>query len=145
MNKALTPKFLSKINVHTLLAFAAMVLMVYILDIGCMVKYLFGVPCPGCGLTRAWLAVFRGDFSAAFAWHPLFWAAPVFIIWGVLYNGAVFKKRIYNNILWYGALTIYIGVYIIRMIYLFPLTPPMDYNNNAIFVWCFKYIAQLFI
>lgn len=45
--------------------------------IGCPIRYLTGVPCPGCGMTRAWFAVVHGDLAAAFAYHPLFWAVPL--------------------------------------------------------------------
>ena len=41
---------------------------------------LFGVPCPGCGMGRATLALLRGDLGAALHLHPLVpLAAPVFI------------------------------------------------------------------
>lgn len=33
----------------------------------------FGVPCPGCGLTRATLALFHGDVRRALQLHPLVW------------------------------------------------------------------------
>ncbi len=45
--------------------------------IGCPIRYLTGVPCPGCGMTRAWLSALHGDLAAAFAYHPLFWAVPL--------------------------------------------------------------------
>lgn len=46
----------------------------------CPVAGTFGVPCPGCGLTRATLALLRGDVRAAFHFHPLVWLlAPLFI------------------------------------------------------------------
>ncbi len=39
-----------------------------------------GIPCPGCGLTRATLELLSGDVRAALAFHPLvFVAAPAFI------------------------------------------------------------------
>ena len=48
-----------------------------LLDIGCVFRLMTGIPCPGCGMTRAWLAALRLDFAAAFAYHPLFWIVPI--------------------------------------------------------------------
>jgi hypothetical protein len=46
----------------------------------CPMAGTFGVPCPGCGLTRATLALLRGDIHAALHFHPLVWLlAPLFI------------------------------------------------------------------
>lgn len=45
--------------------------------IGCPIKFLTGVSCPGCGLTRAWLAAFCLRFDLALAYHPLFWSVPL--------------------------------------------------------------------
>jgi len=46
----------------------------------CPLASTFGVPCPGCGLTRATLALLHGNVRAALHFHPLvFLLAPLFI------------------------------------------------------------------
>ena len=37
----------------------------------CPLRRFAGVPCPGCGSTRALVLLFRGEFAAAFAMNPL--------------------------------------------------------------------------
>jgi hypothetical protein len=45
----------------------------------CPTALFFGIPCPGCGLTRATLALLRGDVASALHFHPLvFVLAPLF-------------------------------------------------------------------
>ena len=45
----------------------------------CPTALFFGIPCPGCGLTRATLALVRGDVAGALHFHPLvFVLTPVF-------------------------------------------------------------------
>lgn len=43
----------------------------------CPFLHALGIPCPGCGLTRASLFLFRGDWRQALAFHAF---APVLII-----------------------------------------------------------------
>jgi len=38
----------------------------------CAFRAAFGFPCPGCGATRAGLALAQGELLAALAYHPLF-------------------------------------------------------------------------
>ena len=59
----------------------------------CMLRRVFGLPCPGCGMTRAFAALARGDLRAAFAFHP--WApvvaaelAAAWLLWGASVIGA---------------------------------------------------------
>jgi Protein of unknown function (DUF2752) len=40
----------------------------------CLLRRLFHLPCPGCGMTRAFAALAKGDWAVAIALHPL---APV--------------------------------------------------------------------
>jgi len=37
----------------------------------CLSRRLFHLPCPGCGMTRAFVRLAQGDWRAAFALHPL--------------------------------------------------------------------------
>ncbi len=50
--------------------------------IGCPFRFFFGICCPGCGMTRAILALLRLDFSNAWDAHPLVFALP---FWGVAF------------------------------------------------------------
>lgn len=54
---------------------ALIILSVYIvlfsLGISCPIKFIFGVSCPGCGMTRATLSALKLDFGKAFYYHPL--------------------------------------------------------------------------
>lgn len=45
----------------------------------CPMAGVLGIPCPGCGLTRATLALLHGDIATAFHFHPLvFVISPLF-------------------------------------------------------------------
>lgn len=46
----------------------------------CVFSDLTGLPCPGCGLTRAGGALLRGEWRAALQFHPF---SPVFVILGL--------------------------------------------------------------
>ena len=61
-----------------LTALAAVVgLAVWRFRLPCVYRFLLGVRCPGCGMTRALAAALRLDFAAAFGYHWMFWAVPV--------------------------------------------------------------------
>ena len=59
--------------------------------IPCIFNYATGMQCPGCGLTRASMAILRGDFPAAFNYNPLIFAAPIFI------GGYLLSRRSRNS------------------------------------------------
>jgi hypothetical protein len=44
---------------------------------GCLLKDIFDIPCPSCGMSRAFLSLLLGDIKAALHFHPLFWIFPV--------------------------------------------------------------------
>ena len=51
----------------------------------CPLDYLFGIPCPLCGMTRALFSVIKGDIAGAFYFHPLWPAAVLAVMAYILY------------------------------------------------------------
>lgn len=51
-----------------------------------------GIPCPGCGMTRAYKAFLHMDFAEAFGHHLMFWAVPVVFIMLLLDSPVINKK-----------------------------------------------------
>jgi len=56
----------------------------------CPLLHLFGVPCPGCGLTRATIFLLKGDWQRSIAYHAF---APAFVIAFALVLGAAVLPR----------------------------------------------------
>jgi hypothetical protein len=81
-----------------LLALCAGVLLWYVsLDTGCPLRNLTGLPCPGCGMSRAWLAALELDLGQAFRFHPMFWSIPLLGVY-VLYDCRPFRSRRLNTL-----------------------------------------------
>lgn len=58
----------------------------------CLFRRITGLACPGCGLTRAFVALFQGDFTAAITFHPMapllaVEAAIAWLLWGASSRG----------------------------------------------------------
>ena len=85
----------------------------------CPFDFLWGVSCPGCGMTRAFLALLlQRDIRAAFYYHPLF---PVVIIAAVLlavhFTGLHRFGRKAKNILLSVFCILFVIVYVLRLIF----------------------------
>ena len=59
-------------------------LFAFSLFMGCPIRKFFKFPCPACGITRAYVALFSGDITAAFHYHPLFFLLPIVFILVIL-------------------------------------------------------------
>ena len=73
-------------------AYLAVLAIWRLLDWPCVFTYVVGLPCPGCGMTRALLAVLRLDFAAAFSYHPMFWSLPLLYGYFLSDNGLFHHK-----------------------------------------------------
>ncbi len=67
---AVGPAFLPSVNLPTL----------------CGSRALFGIDCPGCGLTRSFLALAAGDLKASFGYHRLGWLLALAVLFQIPYR-----------------------------------------------------------
>lgn len=107
---------------YCMISVAVVVVILDILGIGCPIKYVTGIACAGCGLTRAWKSVFELDFGMAFYYHPLYWFVP--IVGGILW----FKERMPGmvwKVLVGSSVIVVLAVYGIRL---------MDPNNTIVVI-----------
>lgn len=98
----------------------------------CFIRGVSGIPCPSCGMTRAYMLLFQGDLEGAFYMHPLFFI-PIIIV-------VLFLTR-KMNVLYkfkYHLFVLFIGVYLYRMLVLFPNEAPMMFNHKALLPKIFK-------
>lgn len=59
------------------LVLAFVVFLYFATGIGCPILYVTGIPCPGCGMSRACLKLLQLDFTGAFHYHPLCFILPI--------------------------------------------------------------------
>lgn len=84
----------------------------------CAFRRVTGLPCPGCGMTRAWASLLRGDLYSAWKFHPLFWSVPALaagiaaLIWS---KNVKLRRAAERFLLTTGGL--YIAVWIVRLIF----------------------------
>ncbi len=111
--------------------------------IGCPLRYLTGIPCPGCGMTRAALALLRLDFADAFSWHPMIFAiVPYALVTGILLltKKTSLHRLLPSAIVLAGCMVI---VYVIRMILYFPGSGPMAPDPDSLAAAAYRIILRL--
>lgn len=66
----------------SILSVALLYLFFHITGIGCPIRFLTGISCPGCGMTRAVFSLLCLDPASAFHYHPLVFFLPfIFIVY----------------------------------------------------------------
>ena len=76
----------------------------------CPFKLLLGIDCPGCGLTRAALALLRLDFAAAFRFNPCIY----FLLRGLISKKVRNCKKLDEAVL-IGTSAVMITVWLVRL------------------------------
>ena len=96
----------------------------------CLLRILLGIPCPGCGLSRAALLLFSGHPTESIALHP-FLLPLLFVLLLWIWEHYILDRppRLFaiSICLCFGGMFIF---YLYRMKHCFPLVPPMTYDSE---------------
>ncbi len=57
----------------------------------------FGIPCPGCGMTRAYYKLFQLDIAGAFQLNAMFWSVPILAVY-YFFDWKLFKNKIIDTV-----------------------------------------------
>lgn len=101
-------------NVSAVLAVAFLYGGMQLVGITCPIKYMTGISCAGCGMTRAYLSLLHLQFENAFYYHPLFWLPPVFLL---CYLRRKNMNKNFYRILMISFLVLFLAVYFYRMFF----------------------------
>lgn len=91
----------------------------------CPMRHVFGIPCPGCGLTRATESLLVGDFAVALAHHPLVPVVLPVVAWmivrvtlvsaGVLRRDSFDPMDRFPRVVWLGLVVLLLVVWVVRL------------------------------
>lgn len=101
-----------------------------LVGIGCPIKFVTGISCLGCGMTRAWMSVLQLDFAGAFYFHPLFMLPPIAAI--VYFCKSKINIKIYKIIMLTMVMA-FITIYLYRLIFTDGDIVVFEPENNIIF------------
>lgn len=100
------------------------------IGITCPIKFVTGISCAGCGMSRAWIAFLQLDMAKAFEYHPLFWLPPIAVI--VLLCKYKINIKIYKIII-FTIIIMFAIVYIYRLIWSGDDVVVFEPQNNILF------------
>lgn len=101
-----------KAAIISVVAFSAA--LIYKYGVSCIYLKLFGIPCPGCGITRATAALLSGRFADVLYYYPAYGALPLLFLY-FLYDGEVFSKKWLNRTVLIVCATAVAAAYIYKL------------------------------
>ena len=119
-----------KEDVKGIVIIALFYLMIESIGITCPIKFITGISCAGCGMSRAYISLFKGDISMAFYYHPLFILPPI-LLFSIVFRNRIGSK-LFKTIIVVSAL-LFVAVYVIRMLDMNNSVVVFEINNGLIF------------
>lgn len=100
----------------------------------CPFTLLTGFPCPACGMTRANLLALSFRFGEAFAMHPLFFLSVPAAAAAVAFTARPdWAMKRWVSVVSIALVVVLFGVYIYRMVVMYPEVEPMVYRYQSLF------------
>lgn len=99
-----------------LLLVAAAFVSAILVGTGCPVKSLIGIPCPGCGLSRAAVSLLRFDLTAAFRYHPMVFVLPPVVLLVLFGKKPLLGSKTRERTLLWSVLGIWAAVWLVRLL-----------------------------
>ena len=96
------------------MALVAGFMLLNLFGIGCPIKFLTGISCPGCGMTRATWKLLTLDLPAAWDYHPLSVAMPLFAVLWLCFT--LTQKPTARRVVVIAAVVSLIAVYLYRQL-----------------------------
>lgn len=120
--------------IKNLAAVLLIVLIVWVIGWYCPIQQLFGIPCPGCGMTTALYYFVQGRFQEAYFFNPAFYLLLIFCLisgLGRLKNQKFLQSRSWQLLFWLF-MVMWFGIWLYRMITIFPNWPMIYLEENLL-------------
>lgn len=105
-------------------------------DTACLFVFLTGLPCPGCGMGHAFLALVTGNIVQAHLYNPSIWIWLLLGMCFVLYRYILGRQCKWMGWFLAAVAVLTVAIYLYRMVNLFPSEPPLTYyEGNLLRSW----------
>jgi hypothetical protein len=123
-------------------AFVVIAVVIAIIGLGnlllgkiCTLRIIAGIPCPGCGLTRAFFLLLQGKVKDAFVMHPFWLPVLVIFVAFIVCRYFIMDEKIRKrdiNIIWIITIVMIVDMFVFyfyRMAIYYPEKEPMVYDQ----------------
>lgn len=108
---------MKNVRINEYIKFGLVMTLLYIfysiMGIGCPIKFLTGISCAGCGMTRAWICLVHLDIKGAVYYHPLFFLPIIYLFLFLIKDKLSYK--IFNCAIVIG-IALFTIIYILRLL-----------------------------